>query len=236
MKPRFHCARASADRRRDLPLAQSGVVTKHEGRAEPSGKRQDRLAYERGTVVLVGELVRCGIARDDGVERVLRCPPAGMSGLGSCRGIAGVHDDSVDPWPKSVSFWERVSKPPQAQERLLNGIVDIRGVTEEESGCAVGGCVPQPEEFLEIARIGVGDHASKTLRHRTRFDFPPEQAPRDNLGSRRGRCGEPPSSSRPRPPAGVLGRRCGRRARVGRASDPVRIVTPVCYNNARIGA
>src|ERR1035438_8921889 len=176
MKPRFHGARAFADRRRDLLLAQSGVVTKHEWRSEPSGKRQDRLANERGTVALVSELVRCGIARDDRVERVLRGPPAGVSGLGSCRGIAGVHDDPVDPWPQSVSFWEGVSKSPEAQERLLNGIVDFRGVTEEERCCAARGRVPLLQEFLELARIGVGHHVSKTLRHCRRFDFPPEQA------------------------------------------------------------
>ena len=176
VKPRFHGARASADRRRDLLLTQSGVVTKHEWRSEPSGKRQDRLAHEGGTVALVNELVRCGIARDDRVERVLRGPPAGVSGLGSCRGIAGVHDDPVDPWPQSVSFWEGVSESPEAQERLLNGIVDFRGVTEEESGCAVRGRVPLMQEFLELARIGVGNHVCKTLRHRRRFDFPPEQA------------------------------------------------------------
>jgi hypothetical protein len=91
---------------------------------------------------LVGELVRCGIARDDRVERVLRGPPAGVSGLGSRRGIAGVHDDPVDPWPQSVSFWEGVSKSPEAQEGLLNGVVDSRGVTEEERGGAVSGRVP----------------------------------------------------------------------------------------------
>ncbi len=197
MKSRFHGARASADRRRDLLLAQSGVVTKHEWRSEPGGKRQDRLAHERGTVVLVSELVRCGIARDDRVERVLRGPPAGVSGLGSCRGIAGVHDDPVDPWPQSVSFWEGVSKSPEAQERLLNGIVDFRGVTEEERGCAVRGRVPLLQEFLEPARIGVGNHVSKTLRRHGRFDFPPEQHDiARRLAAKCGRCGELPSSSR----------------------------------------
>jgi len=198
MKPRFHGARASADRRRDLLLAQSGVVTKHEWRSEPSGKRQDRLAHERGTVALVSELVRCGIARDDRVERVLRGPPAGVSGLSSCRGIAGVHDDPVDPWPQPVSFWEGVSKSPEAQERLLNGIVNFRGVTEEERGCAVRGRVPLLQEFLELARIGVGNHVSKTLRHGRRFDFPPEQA-RHRSTARApdaGRCDKLPSSSR----------------------------------------
>ncbi len=190
VKPRFHGARASADRRRDLLLAQSGVVTKHEWRSEPSGKRQDRLAHEGGTVALVSELVGCGIARDDRVERVLRGPPASVSDLGSCRGIAGVHDDPVDPWPQSVSFWEGVSKSPEAQECLLNGIVDFRGVTEEERGCAVHGRVPLPEEFLELTRIGVGNHVSKTLRHRRRFVFPPEQARHsDTPGTAEARAG-----------------------------------------------
>ena len=176
MKPRFHGARASADSRRDLLLAQSGVVTKHEWRSEPGGKRQDRLANERSSVALVSDLVRCGIARDDRVERVLGSPSAGVSGLGPCRGVAGVHDDSVDPWPQSVSFWEGVSKSPQAQERLLNGIVDLRAVTEEERGRAVRGRVPLLQELLEPARIAVGIHVSKTLRHCGRFDSPHEQA------------------------------------------------------------
>ena len=176
MKPRFHGARASADSRRDLLLAQSGVVTKHEWRSEPGGKRQDRLANERSSVALVSDLVRCGIARDDRVERVLGSPSAGVSGLGPCRGVAGVHDDSVDPWPQSVSFWEGVSKSPEAQERLLNCIVDFRGITEEERGCAVRGRVPLLQEFLELARIDVCNHVSKTLRHCRRFDYSPEQA------------------------------------------------------------
>jgi hypothetical protein len=134
---------------------------------------------------LVSELVRCGIARDDRVERVLRGPPAGVSGLGSCRGIAGVHDDPVDPWPQSISFWEGVSESPEAQERLLNGIVNFRGVTEEERGCAVRGRVPLLQEFLELARIGVGSHVSKTLRHCRRFDFSPEQGRHHSTGADR---------------------------------------------------
>ena len=176
MKPRFHGTGASADRRRNLLFAQSGVVTKHEWRSESSGKRLDGLAHERGTVALISKLVRCGVARDDRVERVLRGSPAGVSGLGSCRGIAGVHDDPVDPRPQSVSCRQSISESPEAQKRLLDSVVDLRGVTQEERGCSVRGRVPLLQEFLEFARVGVSNHASKTLRHGRRFDFPPEQA------------------------------------------------------------
>ena len=73
---------------------------------------------------------------------------------------------------------EGVPKSPEAQERLLNGIVDFCGVTEEERGCAVGGRVPLLQEFFEFARIGVGDHALRrygtaegSISHLSRYDI-----------------------------------------------------------------
>ena len=69
------------------------------------------------------------------------------------------------------------------------------------------------QELLELARIGVGNHVSKTLRHRRRFDFPAEQA-RHRSTAWAPDAGGATSSRVPRgpqrPATGVLGRRSGR--------------------------
>jgi len=64
---------------------------------------------------------------------------------------------------------EGVSKSPEAQERLLNGIVDFHGVTEEERGCAVRG-VYHCCRSSSSSPGRIGNHVSKTLRHCRRFD------------------------------------------------------------------